>query len=114
KSPRAAALQSPFFGCLTYKLSLTMKETPHGACRLSPTPWSALPYTTSIIAAQADVVDRPLFLRMHSATTAVALLLELSLPGSSFELSGVRSIIHFIFFFLCFYFGFIRKPKKQL
>jgi len=27
------------------------------------------------------------------------------------ELSGVRSIIHFIFFLICFYFGFIKKPK---
>jgi len=26
------------------------------------------------------------------------------------ELSGVRSIIHFIFFLVTFYFGFIRKP----
>jgi hypothetical protein len=27
------------------------------------------------------------------------------------DLSGVRSIIHFIFFLTCFYFGFIKKPK---
>ena len=27
------------------------------------------------------------------------------------QLSGGRSIIHFILFLLCFYFGFIRKPK---
>jgi hypothetical protein len=27
------------------------------------------------------------------------------------ELSGVRSIVHFTFFVLTFYFGFIRKPK---
>jgi hypothetical protein len=27
------------------------------------------------------------------------------------ELSGVRSILHFIFFLVTFYFGFIRKPK---
>jgi len=27
------------------------------------------------------------------------------------EISGVRSIIHFILFGLCFYFGFIQKPK---
>jgi hypothetical protein len=26
------------------------------------------------------------------------------------EISGLRSIPHFIFFFLCFYFGFIKKP----
>ena len=27
------------------------------------------------------------------------------------EISGVRSIIHFILFGLCFYFGFVQKPK---
>jgi hypothetical protein len=26
------------------------------------------------------------------------------------ELSGIRSILHFIFFLVTFYFGFIRKP----
>jgi hypothetical protein len=30
------------------------------------------------------------------------------------ELSGVRSIIHFVFFLTCFYFGFIRKPKNSI
>jgi len=29
------------------------------------------------------------------------------------ELSGLRSIIHFIFFLICFTFGFIRKPKDS-
>ena len=29
------------------------------------------------------------------------------------ELSGVRSILHFIFFLLTFYFGFIEKPKDS-
>ena len=29
------------------------------------------------------------------------------------EISGVRSILHFIFFLICFYFGFIRKPKDS-
>jgi hypothetical protein len=28
-------------------------------------------------------------------------------------LSGVRSILHFIFFLLTFYFGFIKKPKHS-
>jgi hypothetical protein len=27
------------------------------------------------------------------------------------EISGVRSIPHFVFFLLCFYFGFIAKPE---
>jgi uncharacterized protein (DUF486 family) len=27
------------------------------------------------------------------------------------EISGVRSIVHFILFGLCLYFGFIKKPK---
>jgi disulfide bond formation protein DsbB len=29
------------------------------------------------------------------------------------EISGVRSILHFIFFLVTFYFGFIRKPKDS-
>lgn len=39
------------------------------------------------------------------------------LLGTSFvqtpELSGVRSIIHFILFLITFYFGFIRKPRDS-
>jgi hypothetical protein len=37
------------------------------------------------------------------------------LPGTNLvltpEISGVRSIVHFILFGLCLYFGFIKKPK---
>ena len=29
------------------------------------------------------------------------------------EISGVRSIPHFIFFLLCLYFGFFSKPKES-
>jgi len=29
------------------------------------------------------------------------------------EISGVRSILHLIFFLVTFYFGFIRKPKDS-
>ena len=29
------------------------------------------------------------------------------------EISGVRSILHFIFFLLCLYFGFFSKPKRS-
>ena len=29
------------------------------------------------------------------------------------EISGQRAIVHFILFLLCFYFGFIRKPKQS-
>ena len=29
------------------------------------------------------------------------------------KISGLRSIPHFIFFLLCFYFGFIKKPKDS-
>jgi hypothetical protein len=29
------------------------------------------------------------------------------------QVSGLRSIPHFIFFLLCFYFGFITKPKRS-
>ena len=42
---------------------------------------------------------------------------DVSVPllGTSFvetpQISGGRSIVHFILFLLCFYFGFVRKPK---
>ncbi len=45
-------------------------------------------------------------------------LANLSVPlvGTSIvqapELSAVRSIVHFIFFLISFYFGFIKKPKS--
>jgi len=29
------------------------------------------------------------------------------------EISGVRSIIHFILFGMCLYFGFIQRPKSE-
>jgi len=46
-------------------------------------------------------------------------LAKVSVPllGTSFvltpELNGIRSIIHFIFCILCFYFGFVKKPRSQ-
>jgi uncharacterized protein (DUF486 family) len=44
-------------------------------------------------------------------------LADVSVPllGTSFvetpQISGARCIVHFILFLLCFYFGFVRKPK---
>jgi hypothetical protein len=44
-------------------------------------------------------------------------LADVSVPllGTSFvetpQTSGGRSIVHFILFLLCFYFGFVKKPK---
>jgi len=44
-------------------------------------------------------------------------LADVSVPllGTSFvetpQISGVRSIVHFILFLLCIYSGFVRKPK---
>jgi hypothetical protein len=44
-------------------------------------------------------------------------LADVSVPllGTGFvetpRISGGRSIVHFILFLLCFYFGFVRKPK---
>jgi hypothetical protein len=44
-------------------------------------------------------------------------LADVSVPllGTSFvetpEISGGRSIVHFILFLLCVYFGFVRKPR---
>jgi hypothetical protein len=46
---------------------------------------------------------------LYTANVPVPLL------GTSFvqtpELSGVRSIAHFILFLICFYFGFVKTPK---
>ena len=44
-------------------------------------------------------------------------LADVSVPllGTSFvetpQISGGRSIVHFVLFLLCLYFGFVRKPK---
>jgi hypothetical protein len=44
-------------------------------------------------------------------------LADVSVPllGTNFvetpQISGVRSIVHFILFFARFYFGFVKKPK---
>jgi hypothetical protein len=44
-------------------------------------------------------------------------LADVSVPllGTGFvetpQISGCRSIVHFVLFLLCFYFGFVRKPK---
>ena len=44
-------------------------------------------------------------------------LADVSVPllGTSFvetpQISGGRSVVHFILFLLCFYFGFVSKPK---
>jgi hypothetical protein len=52
-----------------------------------------------------------------SGTLFYLYLADVSEPlvGTSFtatpQSSGARSIVHFIFFLLCFYFGFVRKPK---
>ena len=29
------------------------------------------------------------------------------------EVAGTRSVVHFVFFTLCFYFGFIKKPAPK-
>jgi hypothetical protein len=47
-------------------------------------------------------------------------LANVSVPllGTNFvqtpEMSGIRCIPHFIFCILCFYFGFIKKPKTRI
>src|SRR5262249_20969299 len=49
----------------------------------------------------------------------LSLLADVPVPllGTGFvetpQISGGRSIVHFILFLLCFYFGFVRKPKAQ-
>jgi hypothetical protein len=48
---------------------------------------------------------------LYAANIAVPLL------GTNFVItpgfSGFRSIVHFVFFLLCFYFGFLKKPKTS-
>jgi len=29
------------------------------------------------------------------------------------EVGGIRSVIHFVLFLLCFYFGFVKRPKDS-
>lgn len=54
---------------------------------------------------------------VSSGTLFYLYLAGVSLPllGTSIvftpQISGGRSVVHFIFFLLCFYFGFVRKPK---
>jgi len=54
---------------------------------------------------------------VSSGTLFYLYLADVSVPllGTSTvetpQLSGGRSIVHFILFLLCFYFGFVRKPK---
>jgi hypothetical protein len=50
--------------------------------------------------------------------TGVSLPIELPYVGTvsveTPEISGQRAVVHFILFLLCFYFGFIRKPKERI
>jgi uncharacterized protein (DUF486 family) len=59
--------------------------------------------------AGAFFVSSGILFYLYLANVSVPLL------GTSFvatpQTSGVRSIVHFILFLLCLYFGFIRKPK---
>ena len=59
--------------------------------------------------AGAFFVSSSILLYLYLADVSVPLL------GTSFvetpQISGSRSIVHFILFLLCFYFGFVRKPK---
>ena len=60
--------------------------------------------------AGAFFVSSGILIYLYLADVSVPLL------GTGFietpKISGGRSIIHFILFLLCFYFGFIRKPKE--
>ena len=59
--------------------------------------------------ASAFFVSSGILFYLYIADVSVPLL------GTGFvgtpKISGVRSIVHFILFLLCFYFGFVRKPK---
>jgi hypothetical protein len=54
---------------------------------------------------------------VSSGTLFYLYLANVSVPllGTSFaetpQVSGGRSIVHFMLFLLCFYFGFVKKPK---
>jgi uncharacterized protein (DUF486 family) len=57
----------------------------------------------------AFFVSSGILFYLYLANVSVPLL------GTNFietpQLSGGRSIVHFVLFLLCFYFGFVRKPK---
>lgn len=59
--------------------------------------------------AGAFFVSSGILFYLYLAAVSVPLL------GTSFietpQISGGRSIVHFILFLLCLYFGFVRKPK---
>ncbi len=59
--------------------------------------------------AGAFFVSSGILFYLYLAGVSVPLL------GTSFvespQLSGARSSVHFILFLLCFYFGFLKKPK---
>jgi len=61
--------------------------------------------------AGAFLVSSGILFYLYLAAVSVPLL------GTSFvetpQISGRRSIVHFVLFLLCFYFGFIRKPKAK-
>ena len=61
--------------------------------------------------AGAFFVSSGILFYLYLANVSVPLL------GTGFvetpQISGRRSIVHFILFLLCFYFGFVRKPKAQ-
>jgi hypothetical protein len=54
---------------------------------------------------------------VSSGTLFYLFLADVSVPllGANFvetpQMSGGRSIVHFVLFLLCFYFGFVTKPK---
>jgi hypothetical protein len=55
---------------------------------------------------------------VSSGTLFYLYLADVSVPllGTSFvetpKISGIRSIVHFILFLVCFYFGFVKKTKS--
>ena len=59
--------------------------------------------------AGAFFVSSGILLYLYLANVSVPLL------GTGFvetpQISAARSIVHFIFFLLCFYFGFVKKPE---
>ena len=61
--------------------------------------------------AGAFFVSSGVLFYLYLADVSVALL------GTNFVetpmLSGTRSIVHFILFLLCFYFGWVSKPKES-
>ncbi len=53
------------------------------------------------------------YLWMTGVSLPNVLPYDRTISGETPEISGQRAIIHFVLFLVCFYFGFISKPRQS-